>query len=50
MCKMQASIKHIIEHEKQDFKSKYNSMQNIAYWLEYIKIYFYDNEPYKCRK
>ena len=25
-------------------------MQNIAYWLEYMKSYFQENETHKCEK
>ena len=48
MCNMQASIKHIFELEKQNFKSKYSSMQNMTYLLEYMKLYFQENETHEC--
>ena len=50
MCKMQASLKHIIELLKHYFKSQCNSKQNIAYWFEYMKSYFQVNETHKCEK
>ena len=50
MCKIQASIKYIIELLKRDFKSQYNSMQNIAYWLKYMKFYFQENGIHNCEK
>ena len=50
MCKMKTSLKHIFELEKQGFKSKYSSMQNMAYWLEYMKSYFEENETHECKK
>ena len=50
MYKMQANINHIIKLKKHGFKSQYISMQNIAYWFEYIKFYFQWNETHKYGK
>ena len=50
MCNMQASLKHLIELLKHNFKSQCNSMQNVAYGLEDMKFYFQENEIHKCEK
>ena len=47
---MQASLKHLIELSKHNFKSQHDSMQNVAYRLEYMKFYFQESETHKCEK
>ena len=50
MYNMRASLKYLIKLSKHNFKSQYNSMQNVAYRLEYMKFYFQVNETRKYGK